>query len=50
MNNKDIVAVFGRLDELLDRVTRLETRMVVFMQFMGCDKHGRELPQGDDLK
>lgn len=45
MTPEQIQALFGRLEELLDRVTRLETRMVRLMLHLRCDPHtGKPIP------
>lgn len=44
LQDKQVTALFGQLGELLDRVTRLETRMVRLMEFVGCDSRGKPLP------
>jgi hypothetical protein len=39
MDQKQIDAMFGQLGEILDRVVRLESRMVNVMKHIGLDPH-----------
>jgi hypothetical protein len=50
MNEQQIKALFGQLGELLERVTRLETRMVRLMNFVGCDTQGKPVDRKDQQR
>ena len=45
LNDKQIQALFGRVDELLERVTRIETRQYRMMKYMGIDPHNPPAPR-----